>query len=124
MRPFCEVVVKEVLPAVRSILAKELKDSGMTQDEIAAALGITQASVSHYLKQARGKNVRMFEENPRLKKTLKETAERIREKKANPVMEFCVVCKDVRKEIVCKFHRDSTPGLKTCNICFTMEVCK
>ena len=124
MRPFCEVVVKEVLPAVRSVLAKELKDSGMTQEEIAKALGITQASVSHYLKQARGKNVRMFEDNPRLKKRLKETADRIKEKKANPVMEFCVVCKDVRKEIICKFHRDSTPGLKTCDICFTMEVCK
>jgi hypothetical protein len=124
MRPFCEVVVKEVLPAIRSILAKELKDSGMTQDEIAKALGITQASVSHYLKQSRGKNVRMLSENPELKKRLKETAAKIKEKKANPVLEFCVVCKDVRKEIICKFHKQSTPGLKTCDICFTMDVCK
>jgi len=123
MRPFCEVVVKEVLPAVRSILAKELKDSGMTQDEIAESLGITQASVSHYLKQARGKNVKMFEDNPHLKKSLKETAKRIKEKKASPI-EFCVVCRNARKEIICKFHRDSAPGLKSCDICFTTEVCK
>lgn len=124
MRPFCEVVVKEVLPAVRSILAKELKDSGMTQDEIAEALGITQASVSHYLKEARGKNVKMLEQNPRLKEGLKDTAKRLKEKKASPALEFCVICKGVRKEIICKFHKDSMPGLKSCDICFTTEVCK
>lgn len=124
MRPFCEVVVKEILPAVRSILAKELKDSGMKQEEIAKALGITQASVSHYLKQARGKNVKMLEENPRLKKSLKETAERVKNKKASPTTEFCVICRGVRKEVICKFHKDSTPGLKACDICFTTEVCR
>lgn len=124
MRPFCEVVVKEVLPAIRSILAKELKESGMKQEDIADALGITQASVSHYLKKARGKNVKLLESNPRLKKSLKETAERIKSKKASTTTEFCAICMGVRKDIICKFHKDSTPGLKTCDICFTKEVCK
>ena len=124
MKPFCEVVVKEVLPAVRSILAKELKESGMTQDEIAEALGLTQASVSHYLKQARGKNVKMLESDSRLKKQLHETVNRIKDKKADAVVEFCTICKDIRKNVVCKFHKKSSPGLKSCDICFTMEVCK
>jgi len=124
MKPFCEVVVKEVLPAVRSILAKELKGSGMKQEEIAEALGLTQASVSHYLKQARGKNVKMLESNKRLAKYLKETAQRIKDKKANPALEFCCVCKEIRREVVCKFHKESTPSLRSCDICFTMEVCK
>jgi len=124
MRPFCEVVVNEVLPAVRSILAKELKESGMTQEEIAKALGLTQASVSHYLKEARGKNIRMLESDVELRKSLKETAKRIKEKKANPALDFCVVCRDVRKRVICKFHKEASPGLKSCDICFSMEVCK
>ena len=124
MKPFCEAVVKEVLPAVRSILAKELKQSGMKQEEIAKALGLTQASVSHYLKQARGKNVKMLESNKRLAKYLKETAQKIKDKKADPALEFCCVCREIRREVVCKFHKESSPNLKSCEICFTKEVCR
>jgi hypothetical protein len=124
MKPFCEVVVKEVLPAVRSILAKELKESGMTQEEIAQALGLTQASVSHYLKQARGKNVKMLESDAHLKKQLHDTVGRIKENKADQAVEFCTVCREIRKGVICKFHKESMPGLKSCDICFTTEVCK
>jgi predicted transcriptional regulator len=116
MRPFCEVVVNEILPAVRSMLAKELKDSGMTQEQIAEALGITQASVSYYLRQARGKNVEMLEKSASLKKKL--TAERIKAKKANTALDFCGICKEVRKEVICGFHKKSNPALESCNMCF------
>ena len=118
MKPICEIVVNEVLPAVRSMLAKELKDSGMTQEQIADALGITQASVSYYLGKARGKNVKTLEKNAGLKKTLSATAKRIKENKADSALEFCGICKDIRKEVVCSFHKKSNPALQTCNLCF------
>ncbi len=51
MRPPCELVQKEYLPAVRSSLSKALSHTGMSQTEIAEQLEITQASVSKYLKQ-------------------------------------------------------------------------
>lgn len=44
-----EVVVDEVLPTVRAMLARELADRGLTQQTIADNLGVTQAAVSSYL---------------------------------------------------------------------------
>lgn len=44
-----EVVVEEFLPTVRSLLATELDDRGLTQDEIATQLGISQSAVSKHV---------------------------------------------------------------------------
>jgi hypothetical protein len=43
-----EIVVEEFLPTFRSMLAEELRDRGLTQREVAAALGISQSAVSKY----------------------------------------------------------------------------
>ena len=44
-----EIVVEEVLPTLRVLLARKLADHGLTQQEIAAHLGVTQAAVSTYV---------------------------------------------------------------------------
>jgi predicted fused transcriptional regulator/phosphomethylpyrimidine kinase/predicted transcriptional regulator len=43
-----EVVVETFLPTVRSMLAAELRDRGLTQREVAEALGVSQSAVSKY----------------------------------------------------------------------------
>ena len=43
-----EVVVEEFLPTFRSMLAEALRDRGLTQHEVAEALGISQSAVSKY----------------------------------------------------------------------------
>ncbi|ELZ07308.1 thiamine-phosphate synthase family protein [Natrialba aegyptia] len=43
-----ELVVDEFLPTVRSLLAGELRDRGLTQSEVATVLGISQSAVSKY----------------------------------------------------------------------------
>ncbi|MFB6130332.1 MAG: thiamine-phosphate synthase family protein [Salinigranum sp.] len=43
-----EIVVEEFLPTVRSMLAEELRARGLTQREVADALGISQSAVSKY----------------------------------------------------------------------------
>jgi len=43
-----EVVVESFLPTVRSMLAEDLRDRGLTQHEVADALGISQSAVSKY----------------------------------------------------------------------------
>jgi predicted fused transcriptional regulator/phosphomethylpyrimidine kinase/predicted transcriptional regulator len=43
-----EIVVEEFLPTFRSMLAEELRDRGLTQHEVAEALGISQSAVSKY----------------------------------------------------------------------------
>ncbi|MDY6761411.1 MAG: helix-turn-helix domain-containing protein [Candidatus Nanohaloarchaea archaeon] len=64
MRLACETVVKDILPAVRSLVAKELKEEGYTQTEIADALDLTQPAVSQYLNAARGRKVQRIQEDP------------------------------------------------------------
>ncbi|MBZ6493994.1 thiamine-phosphate synthase family protein [Natrinema longum] len=44
-----ELVVDRFLPTVRAMLAARLADRGLTQREIAAELGVTQAAVSKYV---------------------------------------------------------------------------
>lgn len=61
MRLFCETVVNEVLPAVRSIVARELADRGYTQTEIADMMGVTQPAVSQYLSSTRGQRMQRIE---------------------------------------------------------------
>ncbi|RQH03120.1 thiamine-phosphate synthase family protein [Natrarchaeobius oligotrophus] len=43
-----EIVVDEFLPTVRSMLAAELRERGLTQSEVADVLGISQSAVSKY----------------------------------------------------------------------------
>ncbi|WP_254862544.1 thiamine-phosphate synthase family protein [Halovivax gelatinilyticus] len=43
-----EIVVEEFLPTVRSLLAAELRQQGLTQREVASVLGISQSAVSKY----------------------------------------------------------------------------
>ncbi|MFB6241624.1 MAG: transcriptional regulator [Candidatus Nanosalina sp.] len=50
MRFELEVISEELLPAIRSLLARELSESyGMKQAEIARKLELTQPAVSNYL---------------------------------------------------------------------------
>ncbi|MCF2136944.1 MAG: hypothetical protein K9W43_06820 [Candidatus Thorarchaeota archaeon] len=49
MRPPCELVQKEFLPAFRSRLALALHERGLSQNQIARQMDITQAAVSKYL---------------------------------------------------------------------------
>jgi predicted fused transcriptional regulator/phosphomethylpyrimidine kinase/predicted transcriptional regulator len=43
-----EVVVEEFLPTVRSMLAEALRERGLTQSEVAEAIGVSQSAVSKY----------------------------------------------------------------------------
>lgn len=44
-----ELVVEEFLPTFRSLLAEALRDRGLTQNEVANQLGISQSAVSKYV---------------------------------------------------------------------------
>jgi predicted transcriptional regulator len=50
-----EIEAKSILPAIRAILAcKLLNEYGHKEEEVARALGITQAAVSNYSRCIRG----------------------------------------------------------------------
>jgi len=52
VNPPCEITVRALLPALRTLVAKDLAENyGWTQTKIAKRLGVTQAAVSGYLTQ-------------------------------------------------------------------------
>ena len=51
----CEVALWHILPCIRACLARELVTMDLTQQEVADILGITQAAVSQYIGEKRGK---------------------------------------------------------------------
>ncbi len=55
MRFYCEVFARYALPAIRALLAIELSERGFTQEMIAEKLDLTQAAVSQYLRNVRGR---------------------------------------------------------------------
>jgi predicted fused transcriptional regulator/phosphomethylpyrimidine kinase/predicted transcriptional regulator len=69
-----EIVVDRFLPTVRSMLAVELDDRGLAQQEIATRLGISQAAVSKYLSGKQTGEPR-FAEDPRMVETVEYIAE-------------------------------------------------
>lgn len=51
----CESAAKTKVPAIKAKLAKELKEKGLSQKDIAVLLNVTEAAVSQYLSGKRAK---------------------------------------------------------------------
>ena len=102
MRPPCELIVRYVLPAFRSLLAKELSAKyKLSQVVIADNLGITQAAVSHYLYSKRGnKKIQQLQSLSEVRSMASEVAEKIASgeiSKQEAMLKFCKLCAIIRK---------------------------
>lgn len=125
MKPPCEIVVKRILPAIRSILVKDLTEKyELGQTEIAEKLGVTQPAVSQYLGSARGASrTRENLERSGLLSKLENLSKNIAEKetqKTQIIKRYCEICKSMRrKRLLCNLHFESEPYLEkeNCRIC-------
>ena len=122
MKPFCEVMVKNVFPAIRALIAKELMDTlNHTQNETAHLMGITQPAISQYSRELRGKKVEILKNNTAVNTMINASAKRLAtttDKKNIGVM--CSICKEIRKEgLLCKLHKEIAPTLHNCDICIS-----
>jgi len=124
LRPPCELVVRYVLPAFRSLVAKELVSRyNFSQMAAAEKLGTTQATISYYLYSKRGdKRLRQLESIPSIQSAASEIALGIATKKLSPfdpMVTFCKLCMILRnRDVVCDLHRTDVTSLpKDCNIC-------
>lgn len=75
MRFESEVISEEVLPAIRSIMASQLKQEyGLKQEEIAEKMSITQPAVSQYLSGNRADQsiVNKLKEDPQIEIILRD----------------------------------------------------
>ncbi len=95
LKPPCESVVKEIMPVIRSLVAKELvKNYKMTEVEVARRMGITQAAVSQYIYGKRGRRKRIPVNLSDMRDMAKEYAEMIAKGEAGkPSADwFCQYC--------------------------------
>lgn len=119
MRPPCELVQREYLPLLRSVLAKKLNKEGKSQIQIAESMGITQAAVSKYLKQSSEMHPLMDAVN---EVATRMASEIISGKSRSDVLvrEICSTCMGLRiGSEICAMHREITASLAEvdCDIC-------
>ncbi len=103
--PFCELMVKEVLPVLRAALARKLSEYGMSQKKIAEKMGTTQPAVSQYKKGSRGGKLSILQENTEVLERVEEIAKKLSTGAMSPedlASEFCEICHELegKKEFV------------------------
>ncbi len=102
MGTYCEIVVTSVLPAIRSIITKELIEKHkLTQEEAAELLGITQPAISQYKKEARGVKVRLLEKNQELMNALDKLIKDILNKNISErelERRLCSICRNLKSD--------------------------
>ncbi len=112
MRPPCELVIRDFLPAVRAGTAKALRERGLSQSEIANGLDITQAAVSKYLSQP-SPTGQEHKSVATLVKTLTDLIISGSGGSDKTTKAVCSSCMYLRLgSSICKSHRDAVPRLK------------
>lgn len=123
MRPPCETVVRFVLPAFRSLVAKELVEKyDFSQVDVAKKLGTTQAAISQYISSKRGrKQLKQLESLAPVKSVVSQVASGIASSQLETVDTigiFCSLCEALRKrDVVCALHRNSAELPQNCQVC-------
>ncbi|WP_247728338.1 thiamine-phosphate synthase family protein [Halovivax limisalsi] len=115
MRFIEEIVVEEFLPTVRSLLAAELRDRGLTQREVATLLGISQSAVSKY---AHG-DVRINETvaaDDRVAEVIADLADGLADDELTPVqalVELEVLIRELEggSDLLARMHEEAEPEL-------------
>ncbi|MEM5853102.1 MAG: helix-turn-helix domain-containing protein [Candidatus Aenigmatarchaeota archaeon] len=99
MSVFCEMIVKQIIPAVRVRTTKQLYANGMKQEDIAMKLGLTQAAISKYLTGKYTQEIRKLERSEVVKKISDEIV-RVILKKSFKRSDFQkIVCEYCKKEM-------------------------
>ena len=114
MRFVEEVVVEEVLPTVRAMLAEALRDRGHTQSEIAALLGVSQSAVSKYVHGGIERNGRV-QTDPQVQELVERVADGLTAGELQPVealVEAEVTIRELeRGGVVAELHAEAVPEL-------------
>jgi predicted transcriptional regulator len=91
----CQIIVWDILPAIRAAIAAEMVESGISQLEVAKMLDTTPSAVSQYLTKKRGYRVEFEGE---VKKSIRRLAEEIKAGTVPDIVpKICEICMQLRK---------------------------
>jgi predicted transcriptional regulator len=118
-----ELAAKSVIPAIRALIVKRLvEEHGMTQQQAAKILGVTQPAVSKYLHQKRGASIRLSGIKE-IEQATDDIAKMVSARKIEPVKIMSRIeeaCDYVRRHrYMCELHKRLEPELdvNTCHVC-------
>jgi len=118
-----ELASKSVIPAIRALIVKRLvEEYGMTQQQAAKLLGVTQPAVSKYLHQKRGAAIRLTGIRE-IDRATGDIAEMVSARKVKPLEVMSRIeaaCDYVRRNrYMCDLHKRLEPSMDTesCHIC-------
>jgi predicted transcriptional regulator len=119
----CEVAVKSAIPALRAAIARELvKNHGLTQQETAKILNVTQAAISYYIRKVRG-DVLEVETIHEVRIKCKKIADSLVNGSLSKIelsKHICELCITIRtSKIMCHLceRTDPTLDISTCDLC-------
>ncbi len=92
-----------------------MKETGKSQKDIAKLLNITEAAVSQYIKEKRGKEITL---NAEVKKFIKEAALKIKDtttafQQIHKIIDFIK-----NSKALCQIHSQIEGDLKGCDVCY------
>lgn len=104
MRLECEKFAKDVLPAVRAVIARDLLEKhGLTQKEAARRMQTTQPAISQYKNKLRGRKVKELDASKEVSRKISDLARGIARQKINGKAyeeELCDICRAVKRDIL------------------------
>ncbi|MFP4655939.1 MAG: transcriptional regulator [Methanohalobium sp.] len=90
----CQVIVWDVLPAIRAALASELVKNGVSQRKVAELFDMAPSAVSQYITKKRGYRIEFDED---IKTSIANLASEIQQEKVDDVSDkICEICKKLR----------------------------
>ena len=92
----CELIIWYILPAVRKEVAMSLiRDHGLKQAQVARKLGVSEATVSHYVSR---KRARFSIEDGKILEQVKRAADMIMNGEEDVMVgEICRICETIKK---------------------------
>lgn len=95
MQMICEIAVRSILPSIRAALAHELiAKHDMTQAQVAAKLGVTQAAISQYRQGLRGKT-KNIQKEPQIASEIEQLANELVNDSLDS-QKMCSICAKIR----------------------------
>ncbi len=118
-----ELTSKSVIPAIRALIVKRLvEEHGMTQQQAAKLLGVTQPAVSKYLHEKRGAAIRLSGIKE-IEQATNDIAKMVSSHNVEPVKIMSKIeaaCDYVRRHrYMCELHKRLEPELdvNSCHVC-------